>query len=79
LNGNKKQRDMTREEKIKKITSAQSATAQTIDNAIFHTRDKEVAKWALENGMHVQGMNGVRGYSAYIWIDEPATEESFIA
>ena len=68
---------MTREEKITKLNSAESA-AQTSDNAVFHTRDREVSKWALENGMHVQGMNGVRGYSAYIWIDEPATEESFI-
>jgi len=69
---------MTREQKIIKLMSANSATSQTKDCGIFQTRDVEVAKWALENNMHVQGMNGVRGYSAYIWIDEPATEESFI-
>jgi hypothetical protein len=69
---------MTRQEKIRKLNSAESATAQTSDNAVFYTRDKEVARWALQNGMHVQGMNGVRGYSAFVWIDEPATEKSFV-
>ena len=69
---------MTREEKIRKLTSAQSASSQTSDDAVFRTSDKEVARWALQNKMHVQGMNGVRGYSAYIWIDETASEKSFI-
>ena len=68
---------MTREEKITKLSSAQSSS-QTSDDAIFHTKEMEVAKWALENKMHVQGMNGVRGYSAYIWVDETASEKSFI-
>jgi len=48
-------------------------------NGVLHTTSIAVAERALDSGLHVQGMNGVKGYSAYIFTNEKATKSSFIS
>lgn len=69
---------MTRKEKIDHFIE-NGASPHDKAFKVWHTRDIALAVWARENGVHVQGMIGISGYSAFLFTDMPwKDEESFV-
>ena len=68
---------MTRRKKIEYLEK-KGASRQDVNGNVWHTYNIVLASWAHDNKMHVQGMVGVSGYSAFIWIDESWSAQSYL-